>query len=92
MLEGKSKGIFTGNQNRIANSAEVSDSILWDNVTIEDRAKLYRTIIADGVTIRSGEYFENAAIVRGDMVRSAVIPQKAPAGEYVGDNYVVKLT
>ncbi len=91
MLEGKSKGIFTGNQNRISNSAEVSDSILWDNVTIENRAKLYRTIIADGVTIKSGEYFENAAIVRADMVRDAVIPEKAPHGSFVGDNYVVKL-
>jgi NDP-sugar pyrophosphorylase family protein len=91
LLEGKSKGIFTGNQNRISNNAEVTDSILWDNVTIEDGAKLYRTIIADGVTIKSGEYFENAAIVRADMVRNAVIPEKAPMGEYVGDNYVVKL-
>lgn len=91
MLEGKSKGIFTGNQNRISNSAEVSDSILWDNVTIEDGAKLYRTIIADGVTIKSGEYFENAAIVLARMVRNAKVPEKAPAGEYVGENYVVKL-
>ena len=91
MLEGKSKGIFTGNQNRISNSAEVSDSILWDNVTIEDGARLYRTIVADGVTIKSGAYFENAAIVRGDMVRGAPVPEKAPVGEYIGDNYVVKL-
>lgn len=91
LLEGKSKGIFTGNQNRISNNAQVSDSILWDNVTIEDGARLYRTIVADGVTIKSREYFENAAIVRGDMVRNAVIPEKAPAGEYIGDNYVVKL-
>jgi NDP-sugar pyrophosphorylase family protein len=91
LLEGKSKGIFTGNQNRISNNAEVTDSILWDNVTIEDDAKLYRTIVGDGVTIKSGEYFENTAIVRADMVRNAEIPEKASTGEFVGDNYVVKL-
>lgn len=91
LLEGKSKGIFTGNQNRISNHAEVTDSILWDNVTIEDGAKLYRTIVADGVTIKSGQYFENAAIVRADMVRNVEIPEKAPAGEFIGDNYVVRL-
>lgn len=91
LLEGKSKGIFTGNQNRISNDAEVTDSILWDNVTIESGAKLYRTIVADGVTIKSGEYYENAAIVRGDMVRNVEIPDKAPEGQFVGDHYVVKL-
>jgi NDP-sugar pyrophosphorylase family protein len=91
MLEGKSKGIFTGNQNRISNNAEVTDSILWDNVTIEDGARLFRTVVADGVTIKGGESFENAAIVRADMVRNTEIPEKAPTGEFAGENYVVKL-
>jgi len=53
---------------------------------------LYRTIIADGVSIPAGEHYENAAIVRAEMVRaSAEIPEKALKGYIQGDNYVVPL-
>ena len=53
---------------------------------------LYRTIIADGVEIASDEHFENAAIVRADMVRSCKeIPEKALKGYIQGENYIVPL-
>jgi NDP-sugar pyrophosphorylase family protein len=90
MLEGKNRGVFAGQRCKISRAAEVSDSILWDDVTIEPGARLYRTIVGDGVKIKSGEYFENAAIVRADMVRNAPVPEKSQAGEFVGSNYVVK--
>ena len=45
------------------------DSVIWDNVTIGDGATIYRTIVADGVTVPSGGHFENVAIVNADMVR-----------------------
>ena len=52
--------------------------MIWDDVSVAAGASLYRTIIADGVSIESGEHFENAAIVRADMVRSCEeIPEKA---------------
>ena len=73
-------------------AASLKDSIIWDNVTIGDGATLYRTIIADGVTIEPGEHFENAAIVRADMVRSCnEIPEKALRGYVQGENYIVPL-
>jgi len=44
------------------------------------------------VRIEPGEHFENAAIVRADMVRSCEeIPEKALKGYIQGDNYVVPL-
>ncbi len=68
------------------------DSIIWDDVTIGDGATLYRTIVADGVTIGPGEHYENAAIVRADMLRSASeIPEKAMSGYVQGENYIVPL-
>jgi len=54
-----------------------------DDVTISEDTHLYRTIIADGVRIEAGDHFENAAIVRADMVRSAEeIPEKASTDIY----------
>jgi NDP-sugar pyrophosphorylase family protein len=84
--------VFSGSRCHIARSASVRDSVMWDDVIVGDDAQLYRTIIADGVTIEPGEKFENAAIVRADMVRSCEeIPDKALKGYIQGENYIVPL-
>jgi len=84
--------VHFGQNCRMAGAASLKDSVIWDDVTIGDGASLYRTIIADGVTILPGEHFENAAIVRADMVRSCKeIPEKALRGYIQGDNYIVPL-
>ncbi|MFN2501319.1 MAG: sugar phosphate nucleotidyltransferase [Pyrinomonadaceae bacterium] len=73
-------------------AASLKDSVIWDDVTIGDGAALYRTIIADGVTVERGEHFENVAIVRADVVRNCKeIPAKALKGYVQGDNYIVPL-
>jgi NDP-sugar pyrophosphorylase family protein len=73
-------------------AASLKDSVIWDNVTIGDGAVLYRTIIADGVTIEPRSHFENAAIVSADSVRSCQeIPEKALKGYISGNNYIVPL-
>jgi NDP-sugar pyrophosphorylase family protein len=84
--------VYFGHNCTLAGAASLKDSVLWDDVTIGDGAVLYRTIIADGVTIGPGEHFENAAIVRADMVRNcAEIPAKALKGYIQGENYIVPL-
>ena len=86
------KNVCQGENCQIAETATVKDSVIWDDVTIGEGASLYRTIIADGVTIEPDEHFENVAIVRADMVRScAEIPEKALKGYIQGENYVVPL-
>ncbi len=90
MLNGAS--VLAGNNCIVSGRATVKDSIMWDNVTIGDDAHLYRTIIADDVTIPAGEHFENAAIVRAEMVRNCEeIPEKALKGYIQGENYIVPL-
>jgi len=90
MMNGKD--VHLGSGCSIADSTTVRDSILWDNVTVLEGTSLYRTIVADGVTIPAGEHFENVAIVRAEMVRSCdEIPEKAPKGYIQGDNYIVPL-
>jgi NDP-sugar pyrophosphorylase family protein len=84
--------VFTGTNCHISPNAAIRDSVLWDDITIGDDVSLYRTIIADGVTIEPGEHFENAAIVRAEMVRNCEeIPEKALKGYILGENYIVPL-
>ena len=90
MMNGEN--VITGDNCGVSASANVKDSIIWDDVEISDGANLYRTIIADGVKIEAGEHFENAAIVRAEMVRNcAEIPEKALKGYIQGENYIVPL-
>jgi len=90
MMEGSD--VCTGERCSIDRSANIRDSVIWDDVNIAEGVNLYRTIIADGVSIPAGEHYENAAIVRAEMVRaSAEIPEKALKGYIQGDNYVVPL-
>jgi NDP-sugar pyrophosphorylase family protein len=90
MMNGAS--VLAGENCIVSGRAVVRDSIMWDNVSIGDDAHLYRTIIADNVRIEPGEHFENAAIVRADMVRNCKeVPEKALKGYIQGENYVVPL-
>jgi len=84
--------VHFGRNCTMSGMASIKDSVIWDEVTIGDGATLYRTIVADGVTIEPGEHFENAAIVRAEMLRNcSEIPEKALKGYIQGDNYVVPL-
>ncbi len=84
--------VFAGANCRVSPGASIRDSVLWDDISIGDDVNLYRTIIADGVTIEPGEQFENAAIVRAEMVRNCEeIPEKALKGYIKGENYIVPL-
>lgn len=88
----KGSDVHCGSGCEIAASAIVRDSVLWDDVSVGENASLYRTIIGDGVEIRENEHFENAAIVKAEIVRNCdEIPEKAPHGYIQGDNYIVPL-
>jgi NDP-sugar pyrophosphorylase family protein len=85
--------VFTGETCEISSDSVVRSSVLWDDVKVNAGAELYRTIVADGVTIPAGERYENAAIVRADMVRNcSEIPEKALKGSVHGENYIVSLS
>jgi NDP-sugar pyrophosphorylase family protein len=90
MLNGEK--VCQGENCNIDKTATVTNSVIWDNVTVEANAKINRTIIADDVKIKQGEIYENVAIVRAEMLTHCdEIPEKALKGEYIGENYVVPL-
>jgi NDP-sugar pyrophosphorylase family protein len=76
---------------RIAPSAAVKESILWDNVIVEEGASVSRAILADNVRIPAGAVIENAAVVCASLVVGKEPPAKALKGEFRGDNFVVSL-
>lgn len=90
MLDAQNEKVVKGANVEISSSATVKDSVIWDDVSIADGASVFRTILGDGVKIGAGEMFENAAIVRAEMLANcAEIPEKALEGRIVGENYVV---
>lgn len=81
--------LTTGERTVISEQATVRDSILWDDVRIEDTAFLRRAVIGDGVVIKAGERVENAAVVRAASVRGHEPPPKALAGYFQEDHFIV---
>jgi mannose-1-phosphate guanylyltransferase len=50
---------------RIAASAALEQSILWDRITIGENARLRRCIVADDVCVPSGAAYSDCALVNG---------------------------
>jgi NDP-sugar pyrophosphorylase family protein len=53
-----------GQRVRVASSARVSRSVVWDDVTIGERVRLDECVVADGVTIPDGADYRRCAIAR----------------------------
>ncbi|HEX8775079.1 MAG TPA: NDP-sugar synthase [Pyrinomonadaceae bacterium] len=91
MLAEKGVDVDAGPGARISDAANVRESLLWNEVTVEAGASVRRAILGDGVRIRQGEVIEESAVVRADLVRGKEPPPKALRGEFRGDNFVVPL-
>lgn len=89
---GSGMKVTSGSGCEISESAEVSEAILWDNVTVESGARVRRAVLADNVRIPAGEVIENAAVVCASLVEGKTPPAKALKGEVRGRNFVVPLT
>jgi len=92
LLRDQHRDLYAGVNPQIDANADVSQSVLWDDVVIEAGAKVRRAIIGDRVHIRQGEVIEDAVVVRADLVAGKKVPAKALKGEVVGDNFVVSLS
>jgi hypothetical protein len=50
-----------------------------------------RGVLADNVRVPSGERIENSIVVRRELVEGKKRPEKALAGDFRGENFVVPL-
>lgn len=93
MLNGSSDRVIKGKNNLIDSSASVSESVIWDDVTIGKNSHIHRCVIGDGVKIGEGKSYENVAVVQREMLSHCEeVPEKALKGEFDGENYVVRLS
>jgi ADP-glucose pyrophosphorylase len=63
--------------------ASVEQSVLWDRVTVENGARIRRSVLADGVRIPADTVIDGAVVVRRETVR------QIERGEVVGENVIV---
>jgi NDP-sugar pyrophosphorylase family protein len=80
LLRDQHRDFYTGANPQIDANADVSQSVLWDDVVIDAGATVRRAIIGDRVHIRPGEVIEDAVVVRADLVAGKKVPAKALKG------------
>jgi len=91
LLKARGRNVDIGKDCEVDTSAEVQESILWNNVSIESGARVRGSVIGDGVQVGPGKILENVVVVRADMVAGKPAPRKALPGRVEGDNFVVPL-
>jgi NDP-sugar pyrophosphorylase family protein len=91
LLSESAKTLSAGAGCEISADAEVSESVLWDNVVVEAGARVKRAVLGDNVRIRAGEVVEDAVVVSASLIRGKTPPPKALKGEIRGNNFVVPL-
>lgn len=74
--EGASAPLW-GRNVSVAPGARVSDTIIWDDVTVEAATELTRCVIGDGVRIPAGSRYLERAIVRADGRTPSAVEERA---------------
>jgi NDP-sugar pyrophosphorylase family protein len=79
-------GVQIGRRSHIDGSAEITDSVIWDDVDVGPGAMLDRCVVADNVKIPSGVSFQNCAIIQeGGKLVVANLDPMAPVPRNVTD-------
>jgi len=90
MLRERGEQYTAGKNCSISGTATVSDSILWDNVTVSDETRVHHCVLGDGVRLFQGK-IENAVVVRRELIEGKTPPEKAMRGHFDGENFIVPL-
>ena len=91
LMAREGRDVEIGEGSTVAPDAEVSESVLWEDVRVEGGARLNRVILGDGVHVPAGETLKNAAVVRAELVTGVEPPPKALKGFVKGGLFVVPL-
>jgi NDP-sugar pyrophosphorylase family protein len=91
MLKERGQTYIAGRNCDVSNTAQVSESVLWDNVTVGSNAYVHGCILADGVRISAGCSFRDAVVVRRELIEGKTPPEKAVSGHIEGENFIVPL-
>lgn len=61
----ESRGPLLGVRTTIASTAHVIDSVLWDDVHVEDGARVERCVLTDGTTVSAGTSLADVVVING---------------------------
>jgi len=92
LLRRRGRDLYTGHNPSIDHGAEVHDAVFWDDVIVEEGARVRRAVLGDRVRIRANELVEDAVVVRAELVAGIMPPAKALRGRVSGGNFVVSLS
>jgi NDP-sugar pyrophosphorylase family protein len=91
LLKREGRGVEVGEGSTVEEGAEVSESVLWEDVRVESGARVRRSVLGAGVRVGPGEVIENAAVVRAELARASERPPRGLAGEFRGPNFVAPI-
>ena len=91
LMKREGRGVEAGEGTTISESANVSESVLWENVRVAEGAKVERSILGAGVVVEPGETFESVVVVRAELARGVERPEKGLRGEFRGSNFVAPI-
>jgi NDP-sugar pyrophosphorylase family protein len=92
LLKTEGRTVYAGTNSSIDNGAAVRDSIVWNDVVIDRGASVARSIIGDAVHVAEDERWQDAVVVRAELVAGQAPPPKALQGRQIGDKFVVPLS
>src|SRR6476661_340046 len=87
MLRERGEQYTAGKNCSISGTATISDSILWDNVTVSDETRIHHCVLGDSVRLSQGK-IENAVVVRRELIEGKTPPEKAMRGHFDGENFI----
>lgn len=91
MLKERDEQYSAGRNCAVSSTAEITGSVLWDNVTVSSKARVHHCVLADGVRLSEGEEIDNSVVVRRALVEGKTPPEKALSGHFQGENFIVPL-
>ena len=91
LMRAEGRDVELGAGSVVEPGAEVSDSVLWENVTVGRGARVRRAVLGAGVGVPEGETYEEVAVVRAELAASEERPEKGLVGEVRGPNFVAPL-
>lgn len=91
LMQREGRDVEVGAGSSIEEDANVTESVLWENVNVASGARVKRSVLGAGVRIGPGEVFDNVAVVRAELVRGVERPEKGLRGEFRGSNFVAPI-
>lgn len=92
LLRGENRTVFTAQRTSVDPDADVREAILWNDVVVEKGGNVERSVLGDGVRVRSNEAFRDSVVVRADLIAGQTPPRKALPGSLQNDKFVVPLS